>query len=137
MGRYIQQSDIESVFGTDNVSTWSNLQNTGAAADTARVAAAIDYAEASVEDRFRSSSYAVPFVGIGVAVPVVLKDWMTKLAGIWLYESRGWRGKDEDALRFGGLASQVELQMDSYLSGQRRLQAQRNTERPTAPAVAW
>ena len=44
-GTYISQTDIENVFGSDNVERWSNLQNLADAADTTRIQAAIDTGE--------------------------------------------------------------------------------------------
>lgn len=126
MGRYIEKADIEAVFGADNVATWSNLDNTQASADEARIAAAIAVAESAVDDCFRGGPYAIPFA----PVPASVKDWSTRLAGAWLREARGDGGKETLDLR-----QRVAGEMALYLSFQRRLDAQLAAGGPTAPSV--
>ncbi len=122
MGTYITKSDIEAVFGVDNMATWSDLENTQGSTNEDRVDTAIAHAESLVDDRFRHSRYAVPLQGIDGSVPAVVVDWAAKLAGIWLYESRGLRDGDQDN-QLAGIKSAVETGMDAYLSGKRRLNA--------------
>jgi len=135
MGTYIAQSDIEDVFGVDSVAAWSQLDpdEDDSTADTARIAKAIAYAERTVEDRFRNGRYAVPFSGTSV----VLVDWCAKLAGVWLYSSRGvnaTRGNDaEERIMFHRRAALEE--MDLYLSEQRDLGLTLAHSSPDAPTI--
>ncbi len=132
---YIVQTDIENVFGATNVRAWSNLDNNASTTNTTRVASAIAYAEQLIEDRFRNSDYAVPLSGAGL---VIVKDWAAKLAGVWLYSSRGFRQNDDgtEGNRILFHRREVEETMDLYLSGSRTLDcARRWNNEPTAPYV--
>lgn len=82
---YIVTSDIEDVFGQSNVTKWSDLDNAGVR-DTARIATAIGHAEAHFNNRFRDSRFAVPFAG---TIPQDMKTAIARIAGVWLYSSRG------------------------------------------------
>jgi len=135
MANYIAKSDIESVFGADNVAAWSNLDNTDAGANEDRIDAAIAYAEAVIDDRFRTSRYAVPLQGDGATLYVV-KDWAAKLAGIWLYESRGLRDANDEGNKLRDMLRAVHADISAYLAGQRRLRATpAEADAPTAPVV--
>ena len=134
MGRYISQSDIEAVFGADNVAGWSNLDNAQAAADEARVAAAIAHAEAVVDDRFRGGPYAVPLRGAG-GTPRAVIDWAARLAGIRLWEARGLAAAGEAGDPMAAMRQGVHAEIDQYLSGRRRLDALPAGEAPTGPVV--
>lgn len=135
MGKYIGQSDIEDVFGIDNVAIWSNLDNSSDAADAGRVQKAIEYAEEEVENRFRESRYTVPFVGLYGDVPRVLKDWMAKIAGVWLFECRP-KVVDDEEVGFADMQEKVDISIDAYLSGQRRLALVLSKGRsPTSPVA--
>lgn len=140
MGTYIVQADIESQFGTSNVAAWSNLSNTSTSADTDRIADAIDYAERTVESRLRGRGYTIPLSASssGALTPVI--DWCAKLAGVWLYESRGQRdsaeGSDEDKNRVRFHKADVNKEIDAVVAGCRRLDlVQSHSPMPTGPVV--
>ena len=135
MGRYITRTDVEAVFGVDNVATWSNLENTQASANEDRIDAAIARAEGCIDDRFRGGTYAVPLSNLGDASSAVVKDWASNLAGAWLFESRGLRDDDPTAHRMAERRRRIDREMVEYLSGQRRLDAARATTGPGAPSV--
>lgn len=119
MGKYIAQSDIEDVFGKDNVAVWSNLDGE-ADADTARITRAIVLAEEDVENRFRGGKYRLPFSPI----PEVVKNWCATLAGIWLFENRpGYKTTDEEWEGFSKLEEKVGDDIDAYTGGKRQLSA--------------
>lgn len=136
MANYITQSDIEDVFGQDNVITWSNLDNTTDTVNSTRVSAAIAYAEEHVDNRFRGGPYTIPFVGTSGSTPEEVVNWCATLAGVWLYSTRG---VDEDEGREGprieNKAAKVEKDITRFLAGTRRLPAQLSETRPTAPIV--
>ena len=139
MGTYISQSDIEDVYGVANVAQWSVIEPTGdpTTANTTRTAAAITYAESYVEDRMRASRYAVPMSASGGSFPPVVKDWMARLAGVWLYESRAGRGgsNDEDSPVTGHRAA-VSMEINAAVSGMQRLNLALNyAATPSAPTV--
>ncbi len=75
----ILRSDIENVFGKTNVVAWADLDNQRDSSHVAdRVAAAIVYAET----RFTELTSLT-------TEPGTSKDVKARIAGIWLYESRG------------------------------------------------
>jgi len=131
MGVYISQSDIEAIFGLDNVRIWSNLTNENSSADSARIASAIEYAEAEIENRFRNGRYAIPFANGGP----ILVNWIATLAGIWLFEHRPVFDEDE-AAGFSDLRDSLDMEIEQYLSGQRLLPAGlAATTEVTAPMI--
>lgn len=130
---YITQSDIESVFGVDNVAQWSNLENESTTVDTARVASAIANAEAEINDRFRNSEYVVPLTGAGM-YPVI--GWAAALAGAWLFKSRLMRGNSNENAQTIMFQRRAALEeMDLYLAGSRRLDCTRKAYMQTCPEV--
>lgn len=131
MGVYISQSDIEDIFGIDNVRIWSNLANENSSANSARITNAIKYAEAEIENRFRNGRYAIPFVNGGS----VLVNWIASFAGIWLFEHRPVFN-EEEAVGFDDLRESIDSDIEQYLSGQRLLPAGLSASTDvTAPVV--
>jgi hypothetical protein len=136
VGAYISQSDIEAVFGVQNVGAWSHVDSTAdtSTADTARVAVAISYAESYVEERLSGGQYTVPFSG---TIPQTLKDILAKLAGAWLYTTRGIRGgeqADDRVVSFVGTCNEL---LDLYAAGTRRFTSMaRATTSGNTPFVA-
>jgi len=115
MGRYVTKTDVENIFGMDNVVVWSNLEG-GTAVNETRIAQAILYAESIIEDSFRGGRYQLPFS----PVSVVLKDWCAKLAGIWLFSCRPHYKKDREAAEgFMDLRKMVFEEIVIYHAGQR------------------
>lgn len=84
---YATRTDLEAVYGRENVETWADLENNDVEADvTARVAAALAFAEADVNNRLRGGPYVIPLT---LPVETIIVDLTAKIAGVWLYESRG------------------------------------------------
>lgn len=141
MGTYIVQSDIENVFGTANVARWSQLAPTSETADTARITSAIAYAEGVVEARFYGGRYLVPLSGSTGSMTMV-KDWCAKIAGAWLYESRGINdtttnaeGESVPSNRISPVRDAAMRQIDSVVGGVMKLGLTRSGTGPTAPVV--
>ena len=88
---YCAQSNIENLYGQDNVVKWSNLAGTTDAVDATRVAAAIAWADEQIDNRLRKTQYAIPFT----TVPLMVLTWSATLAGWWLYKARGQRDTNE------------------------------------------
>ena len=130
---YIDQDDIEAIFGEENVVTWSNLDGSTDTADTAAIATAIAWAEAYVEARFRPCGiYTIPF---SPATDPVLVNWCATLAGVWLFQRRPNAGGDP-AASWADKKTEVEREMDLFITGSRRLTCARAGSRnPTAPFV--
>ena len=132
MGNYIKQSDIENVFGQDNIAIWSNLTG-GVSVDSTRITAAINYAEGLIDDTFRGGRYTIPFS----PVPTMIKDWSSKLAGIWLFMCRPLFKKDKESSE--GLVDMREMtldEMDAYTSGRREFDTGKSTAKDVSgPAI--
>jgi len=90
MSTYCTQSQVEDVFGVENVAAWSDLSNTDTA-DTARIARAIAVASERIDDVARTTNYRIPLADEDAATSVTVSDLAAMLAGIWLYEARGSR----------------------------------------------
>lgn len=114
------------MFGVSNVARWSQLDPDLVTADTARIAAAILWAESTVEDKFRGGEYAVPFVALDAVFPPALTNWMAQLAGVSLYTSRGIMdspaGDSKDSNRVTVLERDAYKSINAVLAGQRKLQ---------------
>ena len=123
---YATQSDLENVFGAANILRWSNLTPSVSTTDTARVAAAIAYAEGVIDDRARRGRYATPLQGSGGSLPAVVTDWAAKLAACWLYESRnmkrsGTSNSDNAEVTPSHHKTAVMQEMSIYFTGARTL----------------
>lgn len=137
MGTYISQSDVTDIFGTVNVTKWSDLENAGEIS-TATVTAAIAWAEAHVESFFRDGRYAVPLTGTSGTLPKTVVNWCATLAGWKLYVARGLRDAAEngdDGNRMGALRKFVEDEIRHALMGRRLAMTANETAGPTAPFI--
>lgn len=133
MADYITQTDIENVFGSGNVATWSNLSG-GTTADSTRIAEAIAYAEQTINDRFRGSRYTVPMTATSGTLYQV-KAWAARLAGVWLYRARGMNDEGETD-KLDALEERVLAEISDCLAGARGMAATpADSDQPTAPIV--
>jgi hypothetical protein len=137
MPNYATQSDIEDIFGPENVAAWSRYESpppTGST-DTTRVASALALADAEINAHFTGGPYALPLV-CAVCQPVVTY-WAAVLAGVWLYGSRaGTSYIDYAGNRYLALRNAVYQDMDAYKAGVKRLDAAQRFPHPTAPSEA-
>jgi len=99
---YCSRSDVEMIFGADNVEKWADLDND---ADTDKIAARIEWAielsQQTIDDELRGGPYEIPFddssaSGSGSGAPVLVQDATARLAGVLLYEARGAIDWDPD-----------------------------------------
>lgn len=134
MGTYISQSDLNSAFGENNVIQWSNLDNSTTTVDSTRVTAAITFAEAFVQDRLRGGRYTIPFSANSSGATELLKQCMAKMAGWWLYQSRGTNDTAIDA-KLEVQRAEAEALLDRIASGQIQLDIALSHSGPTAPAI--
>ena len=141
MGAIIVQSDLEAMFGTTNVAVWSNLDNETATANTTRINAAINYAESFVNNRFRSSRYAVPLAPSGPQDYEVV-HWCCVIAARWLYDARRASGLNEgtNTSDLDESMRRVMSSMDSVVDGSRAINYAYKTSGgavPWAGGVPW
>ncbi len=140
-GIYIVESDVDDLWGTSNVTDWSDL-NAAKARDENRIQRAIDYAEARINGDFRRLRYAIPFVFAAGITDRVVVWWAAAFAGQWLYQARGLRdeaaGERIAIVIHGDDTTGEEGVMDSirrYLAGQSYLDARQVETQPSVPTV--
>jgi len=134
MGNYIDQGNIEDRWGEANVATWSTLDSNVAppTADTTRIASAITYAEAKIDDALRTRQYTTPVVGTSGSVPAIIIDIAAVLAGYWLFSSRGI-SDDDLGERMEGIRDESLSELQGYATGQTVLAAERSNPEPDTP----
>lgn len=95
---YTTRANLEAMFGEESVEKWADVNGNGVAAHiTARIAAALVYADGEINDLMRCTLYALPLVVRDTSiVPPTIVDVANRLAGVWLYEGRGVRDIDPD-----------------------------------------
>jgi hypothetical protein len=134
-GTYISTSDLQDIYGTDNINAWSDLEG-GRTQNDSRIQKAIDYAERYIQNKFARSRYSVPFVTAGGPIDQQLTFWMAAYAGDWLYRLRSVRRGPEAEGRTSVIMDEVDSQIDSILAGQGELNlGVRRSNMPTAPFV--
>lgn len=83
---YCAAQDIYDLFGKTNVEKWADLENTRVQTTIdARIARAIAWADAEVDDKLRGGPYTLPLD----PVPTTITDAAARLAGAWMYDARG------------------------------------------------
>lgn len=129
---YCTRTDIESLFGIDNVKNWADLDSDQDPDKiAARIVKAIAYAQADLDSRLLGGPYVVP---ITTSHPLITELTAT-LAGAWLYSARGQLdavsgdGTDRLATRRGEAVRTIK----DILSGQRRLDLPRVGRGSEAP----
>lgn len=84
---YANKSDIEIIFGSDNVTKWADLNNSSDQTEIdARICWSLQQAHSQINDRLTPGPYKIPFE---TPVPIQIIDTCARLAGVILYESRG------------------------------------------------
>lgn len=137
VGTYITDNDLYSRWGKDNIDEWASLDNQATPTAATRRADAIAWAEKIVEDAFRDGRYAVPFTFGTTDSARPVKEWMTTLAGVWLFQTHGWaHGEDDKLEQMNKARDAVYSDMNRYHAGMAALDATQNaTDGPTAPHV--
>ncbi len=87
---YSVRSNVESVYGVDNVSKWADLDNDeNAGSITARITRAIVVADDMIDNVLRVAHYTIPIANAAGTTPVTIVELSAVMAGLWLYEARG------------------------------------------------
>jgi phage gp36-like protein len=87
---YCTRTDVEDIFGVENIKVWADLDNDGDAEKIlARITRAISWASERVDAAFRHGRYELPLVNDEGKTPLLIVDITSNLAGVWLYENRG------------------------------------------------
>lgn len=91
---YSVLADLEKQYGSQNISKWADLNGNKSGGEiAARVAWAIEQADAYIDDHLRYGPYAIPFDD---PPPTRIKFMSARMAGVMLYESRGVTDFDAD-----------------------------------------
>jgi phage gp36-like protein len=111
-GTYITKANMQTYYGNDSILNWSQLDKDleQSTYDDDRITAAIAWAEAHIEDRFRGSMYAVPFSTLGNT----LKQFMIIAAAYYLNRPRmnySMKDKDRDPLlvEYEDMMAEIDL----------------------------
>ena len=136
---YCTQTDIENIFGVTNVVLWSNLDNQTTTADATRIAAAIAYAGSFIDDRFQDGRFVVPLQSRGGSGLAQITDIAARLAGCWLYESRGMADLSDESIAGNNTVRNhrkyAEKMIDDYAKGRVTLSATFNRMFTNIPTV--
>ncbi len=115
---YSAQSDIELIFGEENVNRWMDVDNTdNVTKKNNRVNWANQMAQAYIDSRLSSGHYAVPFTS---PYPPMITYMAASLAGAYLYDTRRVVDSDTDD-RISQQRKNVDLWLKQVNRGQLRI----------------
>jgi hypothetical protein len=122
---YCAQTDIEKVYGANNVSKWADIDlDADAGTKSDRITEAIDVASEEIDDALRLLGVRIPAATAAGATPTTVRHLAAVLAGLWLYEARGAEDYNRDGTIRHGHAWRREW-ADNYLNmivtGKRKL----------------
>lgn len=81
------REEIEDLFGSDNVAKWADKDNDASEIKIRRrIRRAIEYATSDARMKLTDTSVKLSEMS---DPPVVLRDAVSRMAGVWLYETRG------------------------------------------------
>ena len=123
------RGDTEAIFGIGNVAKWADLdEDQSATKIAARIGRAIIYATTDFYDRLRGGVVAIPFT----TPDHTSISLCARLAGVWLYESRGVEDWDPETGAPGHILTwhrdHVYRELNKIKNGQRRIEQTRVSE---------
>jgi hypothetical protein len=129
MATYCAQADIELVFGTPNVSGndgWADIEHDQSNISD-RIDQAIAVASERIDDVLRLSPYGAGYTNASGTRSVTITDLAARLAGIWLYETKGAYDVDPQSRRpihrFGFMKRDAERRLREIREGLVRIDA--------------
>lgn len=130
---YATADNLNTRFGSTNITKWADLEG-DASGVTARITAALAYADACIDQTLRGGGYAVPVqFQANTGTDVMLQDWACVIAGHWLYFSRGLLDEDKQQGKIEKLFEEVEKKLASVRAGKLRLDVRRWAPNPNSP----
>lgn len=128
---YCTRTDMENIWGVQNISEFADMDNDAESATIAtRIATAITWATAEVDDFLRVANYKIPCVGMsGTAeiTPTTVTYLTAIIAGVFLYEARGAKDFDTTTGRmihqYAFRATRARRMLDEIATGKRKLDA--------------
>jgi phage gp36-like protein len=128
---YCTKAQMEAIWGVQNVSQFADMDNDANPTTIAsRIAAAITWASAEIDDYLRVANYRIPcttLTGTVETVPTTVAYHAAVLAGVFLYEARGAKDYDTTSGRlihqYGFRATRVRRFLEEIANGTRKLDA--------------
>jgi phage gp36-like protein len=117
---YSARADLDTVFGSDNIDEWADLNNNDDAGEiTAAVTNAIAVADAYINGRLRGTHYTLDLADASGSTPALVTRLSATLAGITVHD---WRGI-EDGDNLESHRGWVEKMLAEITAGTLRLDA--------------
>lgn len=85
---YCTQANAETIYGTNNIGSWSDPDNTGSTV-TARITSAIAAAGDEIDSWLLPSRYTIPLADEDSSTPAIIATLAAQLVGVILYENHG------------------------------------------------
>ena len=135
---YCSRSDVEDVFGPDNVKKWADLNNNGDETEiNDRITRAITVVTNTFNDFWRGGPYELPITESGAAASIV--HHAACLAGVLLYEWRGIEDFDEETgkpvHKLAYFRKEAEKFMQAVKTGRLRLDATTGRRSAASPFI--
>ena len=95
-------TDIDNIYGKDNVDKWADRNNKGSVDGAAEILAVRSWArhlaEARINGKLKDGPYRIPFTDEGSGFDLNIIDLMAREAGVLLYDSRRITDTDEESV---------------------------------------
>lgn len=123
--QYQTQAEFVLRWGTKNVASFSNKDNTTTAINEDAVQAAFDFAVEEIHDSLRGSIYTVPlsFDGYDGVISPKVKSWCSVIALCYMYFDRGLDDKSKAGNKYSMLLKQQYDEMGMVRGGLKQIAA--------------
>jgi phage gp36-like protein len=138
VGQYIDQTDLEELYGTNLIEEWADPGVDAQVTDAdiaARVARAIEIAEAELHDRLRGAGYTIPLVVESGGSLASVEDKVAALAAFNLYKRRGLEERSGSAGKMLADYKSASEWLNGVTGGQIKLGCARPTRGTVGPVV--
>ena len=115
--KYCTRENVEEVYGEDNIRDWADINGTG---DPIQIAARIEWtckkAFTRINARLMRRNFALPFDDD--AIPGVITDVASELAGYYMYSARMLDGGDRTSNNLSHMHKEAEKTLTMIVSGE-------------------
>lgn len=135
MGTFATETHLRERFGSENISAWSDYDNSGVADPSDVISNAIDLAEADINNKFRNTQYGTPLVVTGGDL-LVVREWVVVKAAVRLRAARPANLEEDDSDDYVlQLGKEVDKEIRDYQLGVKEFDdsAYAESQWPTAP----
>ena len=116
---YGDRTNVEDVYGVDNVYTWANINGDGDATQIGvRITWALGKAYRRINSRLRNRGFVIPFAS---PYPDEIIDIEAELAGFYLYQARMLDGEDRTKNNLAHMHKYAEDKINEIVSGDTKL----------------